>query len=471
MNFIVQATVIYLCIIRFNNDITNLKGAEAVAGPLTLLAIALGSYWFFGLFTKKKDRNAVNLFTLFMISFLIVNFQAYIDMVLGFVDVENKFIWKGWRSVHSSAYLSVAALSSFLLGYKGIRKKEEKRSTTRRLPSISLIAKINGVAFLGFIIFVNKAYIFGGYGKEDLGFLGGNFALLFESSIVSFLAVSAFRNMKRGGKDILNYFLEVKWVLIFSLIYLFLVVISGDRGPLIFIGLSFLLHFILVTNKKVSYILLLGGLFLGLTFLSILGQTRQAKGADFSERLSSRKANYYDAYPESFSMGTKELAGSIRVNHIAVDYFPDRFPHAYGFLTLQELLLIIPGLKGAFIDGFGVPKYLTSSAQFITFISLGPNATWGVGTACVADVFINFGLYGVVIGFILFGILARKFDRIISLKNANSVYFLALLFLYFSYSVYLPRGTLLYPSSKFFIVAAIIFVGQIRFTNTKPLSS
>jgi len=164
-------------------------------------------------------------------------------------------------------------------------------------------------------------------------------------------------------------------------------------------------------------------------------------------------------YPSSFINNTKELAISVRCLNLAVDYVEQHGEHTYGLFAAQDVMLLLPTLKGTFISTFDVPRPLTSAAQLLTYYDLGPFATWGVGTTCVADVYLDFGIYGVVFCFLLFGFLSRKLEvYIISNDEIGNYILLAIAFSVFAHSIYIPRSTILYSLNKVFYISIFIFV-------------
>lgn len=443
----------------YTKDESILQGTEAFSGALLVVFIGMLSGIVNSFFKKRKKSSSIKIITFFLLSYSIAHFQAYLDFSLGFLNENNDFIWQGWSSIYKSAYLSAAVFCGFLLGYS--YKFKSLENVSNKTIKLGFIPILIPVLLVSFIVLVDKSYIFGGYGDKSLGYIDGLIALILECSFIAHLIIDIYNSFNTSkGFKFFKYVHTNRFFFVQLGIYLLLVLISGDRGPIIFFGLSLILHFVLITKKQFGYIFLTLLIFYAsalVTTLGIIRSTDKDLSKIFTLTTESRK---YDKYPRSFSMGTKELAGSVRALHIAVDAVPKKIPHTLGFLTIQEFFLIVPFLKGAIIDIFGIPRFLTSSAQLLTFIDLGPNATWGVGTSCVADAFINFGSIGSIIVFILFGVFIRYLDKIIETKSVKNVYVLIPVILYFSYSIYIPRATLIYPLSKFLIISLIIYASQ-----------
>jgi hypothetical protein len=115
--------------------------------------------------------------------------------------------------------------------------------------------------------------------------------------------------------------------------------------------------------------------------------------------------------------------------------------HKNGTYQLTYLLSVIPFSKSI------VPlsnEWNTTSA-FITEITLGKFASWGLGTNIVADLYIDLGLYGVVLMLLLFGYFVRLIEVNMTNYQATTKLFFNCLAVYYSaYLLYLSRGAILF---------------------------
>jgi oligosaccharide repeat unit polymerase len=233
--------------------------------------------------------------------------------------------------------------------------------------------------------------------------------------------------------------------------------IAGDRGAFISFILFFCGVFFLKTKKKLNVpALVIVGFSLAFV-ISILGIRRQGNSLNESVKIFSSKG-------KSISNATYELSGSVQSLLIALDNIPNVYPHLYGLTMADELLLLVPGATDFVLNLLSVPPQMRFSPQYLTFIALGPKSSWGVGSTCVADVYVNFGSLGVPIIFFLFGIMCYIIDNA-SLKRNLKPAMLIFVLIAYSYSVYISRATLLTTITGFIYVYLIYTVFLKRTVN------
>ena len=96
-----------------------------------------------------------------------------------------------------------------------------------------------------------------------------------------------------------------------------------------------------------------------------------------------------------------------------------------------------------------------SSGYIITIEALGPNPTWGLGTNLIADIYMNFGLFGVLIFMFLLGVIIRKLQ--ISVQTKSNILNLVVYLFLLSFSLYMPRTTYFTPL-RFVLWSIIIYL-------------
>jgi len=117
-----------------------------------------------------------------------------------------------------------------------------------------------------------------------------------------------------------------------------------------------------------------------------------------------------------------------------------------------------------------VPKIYRSSGLYLTWLDQGSSASYGIGTSCVADTYLDFGLIGVIIVFFLFGYLTRILEVRAFTRGIESLGILILIFLLFSFSIYIARSSILYSFNKFTLIYVIcLFQYYIQQQRSKPM--
>jgi hypothetical protein len=247
--------------------------------------------------------------------------------------------------------------------------------------------------------------------------------------------------------------------------FLLLSFIAGDRGPLIFFSL---LTFGPYWARRNS-IGLLGTAAITYTMalaLSVLGAARQARfsGGSLLDRLASEIATtspfYYHSYrfdqPVLFGH-TLELAASVRVLNHVIASVPSEHDYGYGIFSIQQIASIVPGLGGfinkAFFDG---DWRMDGSSNFVTYLIQGSHPTYGDGTSVTGELYLDFGILGVLAGLFLFGIAVGRTEYKIFSPPPWITFGWVFGITYFANSVYLARSSLLLEFSNVILVFLLL---------------
>jgi hypothetical protein len=245
--------------------------------------------------------------------------------------------------------------------------------------------------------------------------------------------------------------------------YIFLFVSIGDRGPALYLLILLVgLYTFYVKNIALKYIIVFG--LIGVVGMHLIGlgrttDTTDAEGNVITRGLertrSDEQFQSYYAITQSFVVNTRNL-------YVGLEYVDENGINL-GKTYMSSILGVIPFAQSAVENLTGIE--LEGSAGFFTTLAFGKYRSYGLGTNLVADVFISFGLFGVIILFLLFGRTVELFRKKTFIKNdiySNIVYFTLL-----SYSVYYPRTGLLMPL-KFIIWTYVIYLLLRKFKLLKP---
>jgi oligosaccharide repeat unit polymerase len=409
---------------------------------------------------KKSKGNYVNFYTIFYFSYFFINF--FYPSVLYPIDPEYFSVFKyifNIDYINKGTALALLASSSFIFGVNIVKASNNKNSHLKvtntsyyehKVPTITTI-----ILFLLFIITVGGNFLAGDFTAHStislyiLQLLQCSFIL---SSII-FFKYYRFQKFKK-----LFYYTALAYILIFLSI--------GDRGPgMSLILISIGLYNFYVKNIKLKYlvpvaicgVLIMHFIGLGRTtdYLSAEGNIIR-RGLEKSESESIIESVYNAT--ESFVVNTRNL-------YVGIEYV-DNYGHNWGETMYISFLAVIPFGQTFFSTITGVnPK---GSASFFTELVFGKEPPYGLGTNLIADVYISFGLFGVVFLFILFGYFVQSFQyKTISNRSFFSVltYFSLLYF-----SVSFPRDGLFMPL-KFIIWTYVIYylLRKLRFLKPKLL--
>ena len=396
--------------------------------------------------------------TLFTASMIVTHFQIPLAHVLGF-QVETmvflNFIWANTSIANRSVAIASMALLSFFVGYitriegKNGRGKKWKVAVNydRTAGALTLLAILIYPLFL----VTSGSYRHGLYGTGDQQIISNYMSVLFNLFLMSALILKMYKIVNQTKKiSNLKEYLSViglpltcivLWHILFS-IYV------GDRGPILRYSLLYSGLYLLRISQK-TILISLAAVVLIPVFLSVLGASRsRTSDQSFVEKVfSSDYKSIYSSHFDSRMQGlaTLELSLSIRCLNHSVANVPANYDHKYGVYQLRQVLAAIPFLVGLSEKLFlNTPREERSSVDFISYLIQGKNTTYGDATTPVADLYLDFGPLGVIVGFLLFGRFLKKADLTIYGATNVGLFNWIVIMCFWSGSIYLGRATFLY---------------------------
>lgn len=402
------------------------------------IEVALSLFFTINFFIKTRKNSRMGVFShshIFIVIFLIVFYQFYIDYILGFIDTSEKRTWINTSIVAKSLGLCNIAISSFLLGYKYQLYKHIVRSNFHATPQTTIFPEKKFLCNIGycmlayFIITADDGFFRSGYltseGQLDASF--GIMVILQSVMITVFSLYCIEYKNNYNGESIINHF---KRPGILVCIYAIAIILSGRRTEALRVVIMLLFAYIYVSGNKLNIKKTLAYLFVGVILTSVFGAIR-GEGQSFSQGIEFLTSN------NTISPFTKELAGSINTVHIAMDNVPEIIPYNYGITFFASFALLVPGLDRLITYLMPNEIALNSSTQIANMYWGGSDWGYGTGSSIVADVYISFGVIGVVIVFLLIGRLFRKLEEITT--NSNNIYMFAMCIGVYSQILYACR--------------------------------
>lgn len=354
---------------------------------------------------------------LFLIGYFIVFYQAYIDVLLGNLKETDLFFFYKSSLINNAALLSTIGLLAMFIGYfirfKPILVKSEK---------LKYIPLKNIILFFTFINIVSlyanlKTFLSSEYSQalieEKAGSLGSYLELIFYVTYLSILILHAINCRLKNISSIKTYIKGLGPLFFLNVgVFLLLVMLSGNRGPILTYSLTFICSLTIGTLYKLKFKYILLAVIGGSIFFSLLGIIRKMDtNRSFSDRLvEAYSGNSISEKYTSFSSGTAELSTSVRTLHYSMEYVPDKYPHVYGIIQLRESLKIVPFAAGIFDPLFPSHFRYKNSAFFITWLDKGEFYNVGTGSSIIADLYLSFGEIGVFVGMFFIGRIFRRFD-------------------------------------------------------------
>lgn len=394
--------------------------------PYLLLIFAL--FIFSGFISIKqqiKRKEFISFNVLFAISFFLTSFAYPI-----FIKPIGLDIWLSQiineNVITKSTALCQLAFSSYVLGL-GIKKNKKKNYThilSKAHPVNYFISPLIGFIFfiIGFFIVIST--------KGTINFDEGWSEFLFSLFILYTIVVIGY-----SGKQSLLYKKKYYLLACIAIASFLLLFIIGDRGLILSIFVGLLSVYTLYIRKiKLRYFLLLG--IISVFTLSLIADIRH--GDSVFKNIQSYEITQSDSKWDYFS----DLTAISRNIYVGYEYKEN-----YGFYKPERIILLpltpipfLPSLISNHLLGEEYSNY-SSSSKIITshssFIKEGPSLMGGLGTHCVIDSYISWGVFGTIMLFLLLGYVVN-----ISYVNIhNNLYYAMTYFVLTAYAIYIPRST------------------------------
>lgn len=231
-------------------------------------------------------------------------------------------------------------------------------------------------------------------------------------------------------------------ILYLIFIYILLLLGIGSRTiPLrIFLLCLFLfnIYIIKITNIQIGFITILGAI-----FLAIVGITRDGASLDDS------------SIKTIWDIGS-DLTINNRSLYVLMEY-GDQHGLTYGRTMLMGALSAIPFLQSIFLKITGMNVDSISSAGLVTSLhfDIGDPSRIGLGTNLIGDIYVSFGLIGVILLMYLFGKFLCKLNRGCQHGHMLSIIVYSMIFID---SVYLSRSSYLTCVRSITWVLAIYYI-------------
>lgn len=435
----------------------------------TNLLLALTSITIFFCYFENKNnlkKQTLRSIYLILLGFFIVHYQIYFDFEFGNFNLFGRNYIIEESLINEAILISLAGFISIMLGYiNGIvflnqSQKNNHILVSNKIPSITGFFSL--LLFIGFLNTTDPVYFQGNYGTIERNYFSQQFEYFLILSIFSsFISSSYSLTINKEKLTFLQFLKKNNFInLITTCIYLLLVIASGDRGPFISITLLFIGSYLYSQNIKLKLFNTIIFVLIASFLISTLGVVREIKDQGFLDRIQLVKEET-KKYESDYSVfkNTHELAISIRSWHTALRYIRDS-DYKYGLIQLHQILNIIPGAGTIFKELTGLSSENIGSAQILTnYYTIHYAKHNGIGTTVIADIYLDFSIYGVIILLFFLGLFARKLDINSSSSDTISLFLWVCTLILLSRSIYIGRSNILIIFRDIFIVyIEIIFL-------------
>jgi oligosaccharide repeat unit polymerase len=423
---------------------------------LIIFSIAVFAHFIF-----NKNKNWFRIDLIFLLGFSIVHFQwALMYSLEGITPNDYSFFWATssyTEYINYGTWLSTIGIIAWFLGFASLKRTYIQKET------ISYF-KINYKVFFYFVLLIfimflltaGQDYLSGAvYKGESKSATGAGisvyFQLLFSYSIVILCTIGILNILEDKNLTYTQIIKKIdKKILLLFTATIFIFLYVGDRGGALQPMLASLIlygTFIKPINKKQFFLII----FLGAVLMTLIGIGRAEKSNDNILLAGVNKVEFNSNYEF-----TLELANSARTLYKSLSNVPERHDFFYGKLWVSQILANIPLAQAVYLNISGDKIYELDSAEYITYITRGKFSNSGEGSSLIADIYLNFGIYGVILFMFLFGMFFKKIINEFELKS--SLYWIIAGAILASYAFYLGRGGLLYPLRPILWSILLVFI-------------
>lgn len=413
-----------------------------------MLQYLLSTFLFF---RAKKKKNYFDFDTIFLFAFFFVMFFYPVFIYPNDPTKYFAFQYEFNENVISrSTALSLLGIQSYFLGSISYRKSlnENKKSVdVKSDTNIILLSIISVLTFILYILSGGYAKLKGEYSGEEAE-ASGAAAYLYVFFPVFLLCAISFQFNKLLALNNKNLKLKnINKILIicFSLIFIMLIMAGSRTIPL-------------------QLLLLCGGVYT--LFYKQIGFFKF-----FPLVVAGVLAMFAVNVMRGGAEGINDLADIVmdliicnRNTYLSVDYV-DIHGVTYGKSMLSPVLASIPFLQNIVFSIFSINPSDAGSAVFFTKLTLGENSSLGLGTNIIADLYLAFGIYGVI--FFMF-LLGRGISKFI-FQSSTSIYALIIYSVMMSYSVFIVRAEFFYFSRYLLWSVFTCFFIKLYHNSNKPI--
>lgn len=390
----------------------------------------------------KKDfmnRQYMSFNILFAFSFFLASY-AFALLVRGTTaEVSSVLLSKviDFNYLPKCCSLCTIAYSSYALGFLYKQRNGNKAYQLIKLSAngqeyvTTIFTIVFVLLFLQTINFLNSG---GGINMSENPFLSS----MFQSFLP--LALIVMTNKARCEyffQYVANNRYILSLILIISLLYIFL----GDRGIVITCGLSFFATYSFCVNRlRLKSLLLIG--FVGVLMMFVIRETRVGSNSLSSGNISGFQVAAGNALKQSNGVMYffSDLTGA--VNELCLGY---EYKEKNGLLYPIEQTVMLPTMPFPLLPTIvaktlfnKIPSDFGTGERLNFYVSALGDAHFG--NHVVIDVYMRWGIIGVMVAFFVFGIGLSYIER----RKNESLYFAALYILMISMAIYTPRNTIVY---------------------------
>ena len=386
---------------------------------------------------------------IFVIGYICLNYQYLVDLVLGFKSREDFYLA---HTVNDISILSTIGFSAFCLAYYCTKTSGK---SINNVPEYSIsvlpLCILQVLFFLAWILTADIVGMMAGatYGVSSETATNSFEGFFYQATEALFVTVilNNYKNVPLSLKEFIKTLPIYSWLII--ALYLLIRVMSGDRGPFIYTSLLIFFSFILLSKVKFKFKKIVFALIVASLFINLVGIARRLDNSkSFGERIIDSYTEFFQSSESRFSdkticPPTEELALSSRCNQVAVNAIKyEQQPYHNGKFMFYNLIQRIPFVPSYLQNDLKIPITELSSDYYLTYEYAGDYRMNQIGTTCIADSYLDWGIMGVVFIMFVIGWIYKKIDYKVCLYGVSTPIMLICVLLVSSHSIYVCRSTI-----------------------------
>lgn len=403
---------------------------------------------------SNREANWFRIDTLFVLSFMIVNFQwsamVVISNILPGYDeayrVDKNLTNRFEMFVTYTTWLGALGITGWAAGFVAVRDRRPRavagRSGAPDWPAIQIrglaLTRLITLSLLGlFVALAGANFLSGAANSEALESITGTITgpaayaqMLLKTAMVGLIASEFFAILAKkrsGSTTTIATFLRNPGLLI-CIPYIGIFYLAGERGEMIqvfaLIGILLGMHFRAFRAWE-----FVGAIVFGALLFTIIGHTRAYGWGEIDQFLAN--FNPWRA--------TVNLANSAICAFVAIELHEWRGTYYWGQLLVTNILGVVPFAQSVVTSALGISSVDLNSAYTFAVYLYGPNPHTGPGTSIIADAYINFGPVGLVVVLFAYGAVCKTMTEF--LREATSLPAFGAAAAFASLIFYMPRAS------------------------------
>lgn len=417
-----------LCLVLFSPDTYSYEYCLLIHN-LFLLTFAYNTY-------KNRKQGLLSFNLLFSVS---LYFTSFVYPVFFYNTSERHFSMFSYSFDESLiSYSTSIAYMAYCFLQLGINKNKVDKKTFKKKQEIVLInveTYLNGLSLVFLVLLIyfyqnNGLSFFANqfiYSTTAHDVVMGYIVQLITPIAYAMLFLAFYLPNKSGFSFVLSIGLVV--------IYVLSILSTGSRTiPLSMIIMALFLYNDKIKKLGVTRLALLGGIFI--VVLSLAGALRGGGELISTSDIAENASNVLSEKSENYFSFANELIICNRNLYYLIQSTQE-VGYTFGLTLLGSFLSMVPFLRSLFIAVTGIPEYMLNSALYNTVLSIGLYHNKGLGTHAIADVYLCWGIVGVILIFYLYGYVITE------LKNRqDDIYFKVAYYIILSNAVYACRASI-----------------------------